>query len=62
MEINIAKTYKNELQKKIAELFKEFEKTTELKVDKVMFVRQSQYDSMGNETDYNYAVEVKVVL
>ena len=62
MEVNIAKTYKNELQKKIAELFKEFEKTTEIKVDKVKFVRQSQYDSMGNETDYNYAVEVKVVL
>lgn len=62
MEVSIAKTYKNELQKKLSELFKEFEKNTELKVDKVLFTRQSQYDAMGNETNYNYAVEVKVVL
>lgn len=62
MEVNIARTYKTELQKKISELLKEFEKTTKIKPESILFVRQSQYDSLGNETDYNYAVEIKAVL
>lgn len=62
MEITIARTYKNELQKKIAELLKEFEKVTELQPDHILIMRQSQYDELGNEKDSNYAVEVKVLL
>lgn len=62
MEVTIARTYKNELQKKIAELLKEFEKTTNLEPEIILSTRQSQTDALGNEIDFNYAVEVKVVL
>lgn len=62
MEVTIARTYKNELQKKIAELLKEFEKTTNLEPEIILSTRQSQADALGNEIDFNYAVEVKVVL
>lgn len=62
MEITIARTYKNELQKKIAELVKEFEKTSGLEVNQILVVRQGQFDSLGNEVDFNYAVEAKVNL
>ena len=55
----IARTYKNELQKKISELLKEYERTTKLEVDVVLVSRQSQSDSLGNEVDFNYAIEVK---
>lgn len=59
MDVIIAKTYKNELQKKISELLKEYEKTTKLEVETILITRQSQSDALGNETDFNYAVEVK---
>lgn len=59
MDVIIARTYKNELQKKISELLKEYEKTTKLEVDVVLVSRQSQSDSLGNEVDFNYAIEVK---
>lgn len=59
MDIIIARTYKNELQKKISELLKEYEKVTKLEVDSVFISRQSQSDSLGNEVDFNYAIEVK---
>ena len=59
MEISIAKAYKRELQKKIAELIKEYEKNTSLSVVEVGLVRQGTYDGLGNETDFSYAVEVK---
>lgn len=62
MEITIARTYKNELQKKVAELIKEFEKTSGLEVNQILVVRQGQFDSLGNEVDFNYAVEAKVNL
>lgn len=62
MEITIARTYKNELQKKIAELVKEFEKTSGLEVNQILIVRQGQFDSLGNEVDFNYAIEAKVKL
>lgn len=62
MEITIARTYKNELQKKIAELVKEFEKTSGLEVNQILTVRQGQFDSLGNEVDFNYAIEAKVNL
>ena len=59
MDVIIARTYKNELQKKISELLKEYERTTKLEVDVVLVSRQSQSDSLGNEVDFNYAIEVK---
>ena len=59
MEIAIARTYKNELQKKIAELLKDYEKKTQLKVESILISRQSQSNSLGIETDFNYAVEAK---
>lgn len=59
MDIIIARTYKSELQKKIAELLKEYEKTTKLEAETVFITRQTQSDALGNETDFNYAVEVK---
>jgi len=59
MDVIIARTYKNELQKKISELLKEYEKTTKLEVDVILVSRQSQSDSLGNEIDFNYAIEVK---
>ena len=59
MEITIARTYRNELQKKIAELLKEYEKTTGLQSDGILITRQSQSNSLGVEIDFNYAVEVK---
>ena len=59
MEISIARTYQRELQKKISELIKEYEKNTSLKVSEIEFVRQSSFDAIGNEIDFNYAVEVK---
>lgn len=62
MEITIARTYKNELQKKIAELIKEFEKTSGLEINQILIVRQGQFDSLGNEVDFNYAIEAKVNL
>lgn len=58
MEINIARAYKRELQKNIAELLKEYEKTTGLYVNDIKIVRQSTSDQLGNETDFSYAVEV----
>lgn len=58
MEINIARAYKRELQKNIAELLKEYEKTTGLDVNDIKIVRQSTSDQLGNETDFSYAVEV----
>lgn len=62
MEITIARTYKNELQKKIAELLKEYEKNTSLQVDSILITRQSRSDKLGNETEYSYAVEAKSFL
>ena len=59
MDLIIARTYKNELQKKISELLKEYEKVTELEVESVLISRQSQSDFLGNEIDFNYAIEVK---
>ena len=59
MYLIIARTYKNELQKKISELLKEYEKVTELEVESVLISRQSQSDFLGNEIDFNYAIEVK---
>lgn len=59
MDIIIARTYKTELQKNIADLIKEYEKMTKLEVESILITRQSQSDSLGNETDFNYAVEVK---
>lgn len=59
MDLIIARTYKNELQKKISELLKEYEKVTELEVESVLISRQSQNDFLGNEIDFNYAIEVK---
>lgn len=59
MDVIIARTYKNELQKKISELLKEYEKATKLEVGSVLISRQSQSDSLGNEIDFNYAIEVK---
>ena len=59
MDLFIARTYKNELQKKISELLKEYEKVTELEVESVLISRQSQSDFLGNEIDFNYAIEVK---
>ena len=62
MELALVKIYKKELQKKIAELLKDFENKTELEVSDIDFVRQSEYDAIGNENDYSYAVEAKVVV
>lgn len=62
MDIIIARAYKSELQKKIAELLKEFEKNTSLEPKSIQFTRQSHADTLGNETDYNYAVEVAATL
>lgn len=62
MEIVIARTYKKELEKKIAELLKEYERNTSLMANGVHFVRQAIYDNIGNEIDYNYAVEVETRL
>lgn len=62
MEIVIARTYKRELEKKIAELLKEYESNTSLMANGVRFVRQAIYDNLGNEIDYNYAVEVETRL
>lgn len=62
MEIVIARTYKRELEKKIAELLKEYESNTSLTANGVRFVRQAIYDNLGNEIDYNYAVEVETRL
>lgn len=62
MEVSIAKAWKAELEKKIAELIKDYEKKTMLQPDFIGFVRQPVCDSLGNETDCNYVVEVKVVL
>lgn len=59
MDVIIARTYKNELQKKISDLLNEYEKTTKIEVDSILISRQSQSDSLGNEIDFNYAVEVK---
>lgn len=59
MEVNIARTYKTELQKKISDLLKDYEKTTKLEVESILISRQSQSDSLGNETDFSYAIEVK---
>lgn len=59
MDIIIARTYKNELQKKISDLLNEYEKITKIEVDSILISRQSQSDSLGNEIDFNYAVEVK---
>lgn len=62
MDIIIARTYKNEMQKKIAELLKEFEKTTKMGAVRINLVRQSITDSLGNEVDFNYAVETEIHL
>jgi hypothetical protein len=62
MEIVIARTYKRELEKKIAELLKEYENNTSLTANGVRFIRQAIYDNLGNEIDYNYAVEVETRL
>ncbi len=62
MEIVIARTYKRELEKKISELLKEYERNTSLMANGVRFVRQAIYDNIGNEIDYNYAVEVETRL
>lgn len=62
MEITIARAYKRELEKKIAELLKEYEKNTSLTLSEITFVRQVTHDSLGNETDFNYAVEVKSII
>lgn len=59
MDVIIARTYKNELQKKISDLLNEYEKTTKIEVDSILISRQSQSDSLGNEIDFNYAVEIK---
>ena len=59
MEITIARTFQRELQKKISELIKEYEKNTSLSVSEIKIVRQSSFDQLGNETDFSYAVEVK---
>ena len=62
MEIVIARTYKRELEKKIAELLKEYENNTSLTANGLLFVRQATYDNLGNEIDYNYSVEVETRL
>ena len=62
MEIVIARTYERELEKKISELLKEYERNTSLMANGVRFVRQAIYDNIGNEIDYNYAVEVETRL
>lgn len=59
MDAIIVRTYKNELQKKISDLLKDYEKTTKLEVESILISRQSQSDSLGNETDFSYAIEVK---
>lgn len=59
MDIIIARTYKTELQKKIADLLKEYENQTKVEVENVSFIRQSQCDSLGNEIEFGYVVEVK---
>lgn len=62
MDILIAKTYKSELQKKIAELLKEHEKITKLEVENISFIRQGQFDDLGNEYDFTYIVEAEIHL
>lgn len=62
MEIVIARTYKRELEKKIAELLKEYERNTSLMANGVRFVRQAIYNNLGDEIDYNYSVEVETQL
>lgn len=59
MELTIAKAYKRELEKKISELFKEYEKNTTLSVSEIDLVRQGSFDKLGNEIDFAYSVEVK---
>lgn len=59
MDAIIVRTYKDELQKKISDLLKDYEKTTKLEVESILISRQSQSDSLGNETDFSYAIEVK---
>ena len=59
MELTIARTYRRELEKKVAELLKEYEKNTSLSVSGITFVRQPSYDALGDETDFVYAVEVE---
>lgn len=62
MEINIARAFQKELQKKISELLKDYETKTELQVERIKLTRQPQYDSLGNETNFEYAVSVEVYL
>ena len=59
MEITSARAFKKELEKSVAKILKEYEKNTSLTVSEIKFVRQSSYDNLGNETDFNYSVEVK---
>lgn len=59
MEVNIARTYKRELERKIAELIKEYEKNTTISVSNVTIVRQSTFDNLGCESEFKYAVEVE---
>ena len=62
MDINDAKNLKKELELKIAELLKGYEHEVGVEPYSIGFVRQPTSNNLGIETDYNYAVEVKVML
>lgn len=59
MDIETAKELKEKLQRDISELLKSYETNVGLNVSEIDMVRQSIFDTFGNEIDYTYAVEVK---
>lgn len=59
MDIETAKELKEKLQRDISELLKSYETSVGLNVSEIDMVRQSIFDTFGNEIDYTYAVEVK---
>lgn len=62
MDIKEARDWKDELEKKVSTLLKEYELHTELEPNSIEFIRRSEFDSLGRETGFNYIVEVKVCL
>lgn len=62
MDVKDIISSKIEVQQKIAEILKDFESNTQLSIESIEFVRHAQYDNLGNEVDFKYVVESKVVL
>lgn len=62
MDIKEARDWKYELEKKVSTLLKEYERHIELEPNSIEFIRRPEFDSLGREIDFNYAVEIKVCL